>query len=110
MSDLTPDKRARQLVEIRARAERARMALSDIARCEFMRITPTPYSHREVAASQADVPALLDALDAAEARSAAVEALAERWETARNLNTGEPSIVTQAFAAEVRAALAGDLP
>lgn len=33
--------------------------------------------------------------------------LAERWEAATELGTGTPSIVTRAFAAEVRAALEG---
>lgn len=32
--------------------------------------------------------------------------LAEKWETATELDTGRPSIVTRAFAAEVRKALA----
>lgn len=58
----TPEGRA----EIQARAERAQAALSDIARCEFHRVTPSRHSHRQVAASQRDVPALLDALDRAE--------------------------------------------
>lgn len=38
---------------------------------------------------------------------ARVEALASRWENATDLSTGEPSIVMQALAAEVRQALAG---
>ncbi|APE10790.1 hypothetical protein BO226_17610 [Rhodococcus sp. 2G] len=63
MSDpTTPEGRA----EMRARAERAQVARSDIARCEFLRLTPSRHSHRQVAASQSDVPALLDALDRAE--------------------------------------------
>lgn len=59
---MNPEGRA----EIQARAERAQAARSDIARCEFHRVTPSRHSHRQVAASQRDVPALLDALDDAE--------------------------------------------
>jgi hypothetical protein len=34
-----------------------------------------------------------------------VEALAEKWENATELDTGNPSPITRAFAAELRAAL-----
>lgn len=72
----TPDGRA----EIRKRAVLAQAARNDIHRCEFLRVTPAPHSHRQVAASQADVPALLDALDKADEQySSAVESCRTTW-------------------------------
>lgn len=58
----TPEGRA----EVKARAERAQAARNDIYRCEFRGWIPAKASYRSIAASQADVPALLDALDEAE--------------------------------------------
>lgn len=53
----------------------------------------------------------LDNTDLAVERGAALErvrALVEKWENATELDTGRPSIVTRAFAAEVRKALEGN--
>ena len=38
-----------------------------------------------------------------------VGALAEKWENAKELGTGQPSIVARAFAAELRKAIAGEV-
>lgn len=51
---------------------------------------------------------LLDRLEAAEAKIARVEALADEWDEAKNLGTSQPNVVARAFASSLRAALAGD--
>lgn len=52
--------------------------------------------------------ALMDDLQRHRAAAKAVKALAEKWENATNLGDGRPSIVTKAFAAELRKALRGE--
>ncbi|WP_280193241.1 hypothetical protein [Nocardia farcinica] len=61
---------------------------------------------------QARITELLALLEAercgrAEDRSRVI-ALADKWDTAAELGTGRPSIVAQAFAAELRKAISGD--
>lgn len=46
--------------------------------------------------------------EAAEAKVARAEALAEEWDEAKNLGTSQPNVVARAFASSLRAALAGD--
>jgi hypothetical protein len=62
----------------------------------------------------ASLEAIADRLDTAardqeagQARFEQVAALAEKWESATDLASGNPSIVARAFAAEVRKALDG---
>ncbi len=54
--------------------------------------------------------AMIAALRAAETKLAAVQALTEKWENATELTTGQPSVVTQAFAQPLRTILDGDRP
>ena len=61
-----------------------------------------------IVAARNELVPLLDRLEAAEAKVARAEALAEEWDEAKNLGTSQPNVVARAFASSLRAALAGD--
>ncbi|NKS52540.1 hypothetical protein GS500_04585 [Rhodococcus hoagii] len=87
---------------IRERATYATAARNDIHRCEFMRVIPALHSHRQVAASQADVPDLLDEVERLRATIEHVRAITDEcgepwdgdafnlWSDIRAALTGDP--------------------